>query len=256
MRSWFLLGVLFLVVGPRAEAQGRGPFANVSVAPTPQWVYDAIATLGEHGLLRGFPDGTPSARRPLTRYEFAVVIQRMAKEAHRAIAGLPPRERPVLVPPADTAAGALCRIIAREHRIVTPEWEVGDLIHRLAREYRTELLMLGSSPALTDAVPLRKDESDLRFPERLLSTRQKAGRKRARAEWRRAAVHLEWPGTGPNLLLVPTSPIDLRKPELMEEAAAHDEGVYRLTLKRGWPPNSARRTEVGPIWPGPGRTRP
>jgi len=64
-----------------AQAQG-GPFADV---PQGHWAYDAVNQLAQRGIFTGYPDGTFGGRRALTRYEFAVALQRMLQEINRRI---------------------------------------------------------------------------------------------------------------------------------------------------------------------------
>jgi hypothetical protein len=75
------LGAAILIPGA-AQAQGGGPFADV---PTGHWAYDAVQQLAQRGIFTGYPDGTFQGRRALTRYEFAVALQRMLQEVQRAI---------------------------------------------------------------------------------------------------------------------------------------------------------------------------
>src|SRR5881275_1458433 len=65
-----------------AQAQG-GPFADV---PQGHWAYDAVQQLAQRGIFTGYPDGTFGGKRALTRYEFAVALQRMLQEVQRLIA--------------------------------------------------------------------------------------------------------------------------------------------------------------------------
>ncbi len=41
------------------------------------WAYAAVTALQAQGVLKGYPPGYFQGRRPLTRYEFAVAIERM-----------------------------------------------------------------------------------------------------------------------------------------------------------------------------------
>jgi len=68
-----------------AQAQGGGPFADV---PQSHWAYDAVQSLAAKGIFTGYPDGTFAGRRALTRYEFAVALQRMLAEVQRQIAAI------------------------------------------------------------------------------------------------------------------------------------------------------------------------
>src|SRR5947209_15493970 len=84
-----LVGVAaVLCLGRPASAQGV--FADV---PQGHWAYDAVNELAAHGIFTGYPDQTFGGKRALTRYEFAVAIQRMLQDVqHRidaAVAGMP-----------------------------------------------------------------------------------------------------------------------------------------------------------------------
>lgn len=58
---------------PQAHAQAA-PFLDT---PTNHWAYEAVQNLAKRGIVIGYPDGTYGGKRPLTRYEFAVAINRM-----------------------------------------------------------------------------------------------------------------------------------------------------------------------------------
>jgi S-layer family protein len=71
----------------RPEAQPTqkqpGPFADV---PTNHPSYSIIDYLArEAGIFCGYPDGAFSGKRALTRYEFAVAVQRMHQELKRSL---------------------------------------------------------------------------------------------------------------------------------------------------------------------------
>jgi hypothetical protein len=260
MRGWLLLAVILTVVaGTRVASGGDGPFRDV---PVQHWAYDAVTRLAQQGIFTGYPDGTFSGKRALTRYEFAVALQRMLQEVARQYSFMPPDERPLFAPPADTLLGSLYRAIVRRYRVSTPAWEDGWVLYELIQEFTPELRMLGQDMDRTFPRPLLAPVRPAPIPDRPLyeSKRRYAGRERARAEWARGEVCLLMPGSSRDwpdaLLQVPCRPVAAGDPLLLEEAAAHDEEVYRLTLERGWPPNSARRAAVGPIRPGTGRARP
>src|SRR5437588_5283678 len=95
-RLALLVGVAAaLCLGRPALAQGV--FADV---PQGHWAYDAVNELAAHGIFTGYPDQTFGGKRALTRYEFAVAIQRMLQDVqHRidtAVSGIP---RPGVTPP-------------------------------------------------------------------------------------------------------------------------------------------------------------
>src|SRR4051794_31630584 len=75
--------VAMLPAAAHAQAKAGGPFQDV---PQNHWAYDAVQSLAQKGIFTGYPDGTFSGRRALTRYEFAVALQRMLQQVERDIA--------------------------------------------------------------------------------------------------------------------------------------------------------------------------
>ena len=63
-------------------AQG-GPLSDV---PQGHWAYDAVAQLVKDGLIKGYPDGTFKGKRPMTRYEAAVLTYRAVDQIEAQIA--------------------------------------------------------------------------------------------------------------------------------------------------------------------------
>jgi hypothetical protein len=59
--------------GPQEVAQAN-PFSDV---PPNSWAYQAIAKLAADGLIKGYPDGQFKGQRPITRYEAAVLVNRV-----------------------------------------------------------------------------------------------------------------------------------------------------------------------------------
>jgi hypothetical protein len=55
------------------SAQAQSPFADVK--PT-HWAYQAVTELQTKGIIKGYPNGYFQGQRTLTRYEFAVALQR------------------------------------------------------------------------------------------------------------------------------------------------------------------------------------
>src|SRR3954451_15226028 len=85
MRKLALLAgvALTLIMGRAALAvPAQGPFADV---PTDHWAYDAVNELAALGIFNGYPDQTFGGKRALTRYEFAVALQRMLQDVQRRI---------------------------------------------------------------------------------------------------------------------------------------------------------------------------
>jgi hypothetical protein len=82
MRKWALLAGAVAVMAFGRPALAQGPFADV---PTDHWAYDAVNELAQRGIVNGYPDSTFGGKRALTRYEFAVAIQRMLQDVQRRI---------------------------------------------------------------------------------------------------------------------------------------------------------------------------
>jgi hypothetical protein len=151
MRKLALLAGIALalcLVGRPAYAQAQGPFADV---PTDHWAYDAVNELAALGIFNGYPDSTFGGKRALTRYEFAVALQRMLQDVQRridAIKGGGPGQ-PGTVGPRGPAgppgAGADPEQLRRLQQAV-------ETLQRLAREFGDTLATLG-----TDVDQLKRD---------------------------------------------------------------------------------------------------
>lgn len=59
-----------------------GVFADV---PFDHWAYSAVEELAQAGVLEGYPDGTFNGTSPMTRYEFAVAVERAYKWIERTL---------------------------------------------------------------------------------------------------------------------------------------------------------------------------
>jgi hypothetical protein len=64
----------FLIAASPAAAQEIAFFPDV---PRSHWAHEAVYRVTQAGLIEGRPDGTFGGARPVTRYEFAVVMARM-----------------------------------------------------------------------------------------------------------------------------------------------------------------------------------
>ena len=71
----FLFGILLLVGAPVLAAN---PFSDVALS---DWSYQAVSDLAARGIVVGFPDGTFSGERALTRYELAQMVARLMAKA-------------------------------------------------------------------------------------------------------------------------------------------------------------------------------
>jgi hypothetical protein len=142
-----------------AQAPAGGPFADV---PEKHWAYDAVQQLAQRGIFTGYPDGTFSGKRALTRYEFAVALQRMLQEVQRQVAAIKLMPGPQGNPGERGPAGA-----PGERGPVGPRGQQGpsgvspaqlqelmrqqgllrrdlDALQKLAQEFSSELAMLGA----------------------------------------------------------------------------------------------------------------
>ncbi len=95
-----LLAVGVAVGAPQAQAQAA-PFLDT---PTNHWAYEAVQDLAKKGIVIGYPDGTYGGKRPMTRYEFAIALDRALRTVADMVAaqqpGAPPP--PPGTPPANT----------------------------------------------------------------------------------------------------------------------------------------------------------
>lgn len=68
-----VVAVVGLVLAIAAPSFAQGPFADV---PVDHWAYEAVSQLQSDGIVIGYPDGTFSGKRAMTRYEFALALSR------------------------------------------------------------------------------------------------------------------------------------------------------------------------------------
>ncbi len=71
MTRLVLLTLIFALIAGAAAA-GEG-FKDV---PKDHWAAESVQVLADSGIVQGFPDGTFRGDQPLTRYEFAVALER------------------------------------------------------------------------------------------------------------------------------------------------------------------------------------
>lgn len=101
-----------------------------SDVPTDHWAYNAVQSLASRGYVLGYPDGTFSGNRQMTRYEFATIVARILAELDVKL-GETPAIQPTNVDPK-----------AAEKAGVTKE----DLetIQKLVDEFKVELTVIGT----------------------------------------------------------------------------------------------------------------
>ncbi|MBC7806257.1 MAG: S-layer homology domain-containing protein [Akkermansiaceae bacterium] len=55
-------------------ARAQAPFSDV---PADHWAYAAVEKLRNAGIIEGYPDKSYGGARPMTRYEFAIAVERL-----------------------------------------------------------------------------------------------------------------------------------------------------------------------------------
>ncbi len=85
-----LVAVGAALATPSASAQAA-PFLDT---PTNHWAYEAVQDLAKKGIVIGYPDGTYGGKRPMTRYEFAVALDRALRTVADMNSANPPAGTP------------------------------------------------------------------------------------------------------------------------------------------------------------------
>ena len=137
----FLSASLCLTLATAAQAQQVADmFKDV---PSDHWAYQAVENLRQKGIVIGYPDGYFRGKRTLTRYEFAVALDRALKNLEAQIAAVP-RGRDIQAQPGTPGQkGDKGDPGPPGPPGVTPE-ELLQL-RRLATEFRDELTALGNN---------------------------------------------------------------------------------------------------------------
>jgi hypothetical protein len=73
MKKLIYLAVFTLAMGACSMAKA----VQLVDVPEGHWAADAVQLLVDEGLIVGYPDGTFRGEKPMTRYEYAMVVQRM-----------------------------------------------------------------------------------------------------------------------------------------------------------------------------------
>lgn len=126
MRSrggWICLALLIGLALPARAQMPSGAFADV---PTSHWSYGIVHRLEGGGYFSGYPAGTFRGQQKVSRYDFAVALERMAAEATKRVS--------------QVVDGSARPATAPTHAAVAAE--VADL-RRLAEEYSGDFGMLG-----------------------------------------------------------------------------------------------------------------
>jgi len=131
---------LALVVPVVAQDKAPDMFKD---ADTSHWAYAAMESLRAKNIVIGYPDGMFRGRRTLTRYEFAVALDRALKSIKPAGDGTPGPAGPAGPAGQNGADGATGAKGAKGDSGMTPE-EVATL-RRLTNEFKDELASLGNN---------------------------------------------------------------------------------------------------------------
>jgi hypothetical protein len=131
------LGAALAALAMAWSAPSKAQDAFKDVKPD-HWAYDAVTDLQKKGILKGYPDGYFNGKRVLTRYEFAVALE-------RALQSIPP---PTGGPKGDTGPAGPAGPAGEPGTAgiagppgMTPE-EVANLL-RLTDQFKSELASLG-----------------------------------------------------------------------------------------------------------------
>jgi hypothetical protein len=137
----FLSASLCLTLATAAQSQQVADmFKDV---PSDHWAYQAVENLRQKGIVIGYPDGSFRGKRTLTRYEFAVALDRALGGLETRIRALEMRPREGPGTPQPGPAGPAGPQGPAGPPGVAPE-ELAQL-RRLTDEFRNELAALGNN---------------------------------------------------------------------------------------------------------------
>jgi hypothetical protein len=135
MKKLFTLTLAGLILGVASIAFS----ATLVDVPSGHWAEDAVTKLINAGLVEGYPDGTYKGDRPMTRYEYAMVISRLMDKLDSSYCGKD--ECKAGAPAAAVAGKCDCPGGAAG---VSPEQleEMKSIVKKLAAEFKDELAAL------------------------------------------------------------------------------------------------------------------
>src|SRR5687767_2476264 len=137
----FLSASLCLTLATTA-AQSQQVADMFKDVPSDHWAYQAVESLRQKGIVIGYPDGYFRGKRTLTRYEFAVALDRALGQLDARIRALEGRPRDI-TPAVPGQKGETGPQGPPGPPGVTPE-ELAQL-RRLTQEFRDELAALGNN---------------------------------------------------------------------------------------------------------------
>jgi hypothetical protein len=126
-------------LAPNVQAQAEYPDV-----PLDHWAYNAINKLSQAGIIEGYPNGTYSGGRAMTRYEFAVAIARILQNIQavpgpKGDTGATGATGPAGAQGAKGEPGTLANLPAD----LVHRKDLQDAIAALTNEFKTELNALG-----------------------------------------------------------------------------------------------------------------
>lgn len=163
MRRIFTLIVLALVLGFASMAYSK----TLVDVPSGHWAEDAVQKLIDAGLIEGYPDGTFGGNRPMTRYEYAMVVSRMLDILDKSYCL---KSECSAQPP---AGGCECDITAEQLA------EIKDIVKKLAAEFKDELAAL---KVKVDENSTRLGQLEKKVDQAFLGKLQVSGSIRQRAD--------------------------------------------------------------------------
>jgi len=100
LRTALLSGGLVALGAAFSTSQAHAQAAPFLDTPTNHWAYESVQDLAKRGIVIGYPDGTYGGKRPMTRYEFAVAIERALLTIDAMVKAQAGTPAPVGTPPA------------------------------------------------------------------------------------------------------------------------------------------------------------
>jgi hypothetical protein len=153
MKRFFTLTVIAILIGFASMAYSK----TLVDVPSGHWAEDAVQKLIDAGLIEGYPDGTFGGNRPMTRYEYAMVISRLMDKLDSSYCGK--SECKATAPGAAAAGECGCPFTADQLT------ELKDIVKKLAAEFKDELAALkvkvDEDSSRIDALEKRVDNSFL-----------------------------------------------------------------------------------------------
>jgi len=148
MKKFMVMAVLGLAIGIAATAQAK----TLVDVPSGHWAADAIQRLVDMGLVEGYKDGTFQGDKGLTRYEYAMVVDRLVKLLDGRYC-----TKEDCSGPGEKLPGNL----ATKEDLA----EVKDIVQKLAAEFKDELaaLKVQVDKNTTDIAKLQKDVATARI---------------------------------------------------------------------------------------------